>query len=111
MMGLYRYDIEFHYVKDVQLYLADTLSRAYLHTEEKDVHIMMAESVKIPDQRMNEIREVTARDRTMLTLTEYIVIGWPDTKQKVIAEIRPCFNVRDTLSQENRHEEVSSCWL
>ena len=101
MMRLYRYDIEFHYVKGVQLYLADTLSRAYLHTEEKDMHIMMAESVKIPDQRMNEIREATARDHTMLTLTEYIVNGWPDTKQEVPAEIRPYFDVRDTLSQEN----------
>ena len=50
MMRLYRYDIEFHYAKGVQLYLADTLSRAYLHTEEKDMHIMMAESVKIQDQ-------------------------------------------------------------
>ena len=101
MMRLYRYDIEFHYVKGVQLYLADTLSLAYLHTEEKDMHIMMAESVKIPDQRMNEIRKATARDHTMLTLTEYIVNGWPDTKQEVPAEIRPYFDVRDTLNQEN----------
>ena len=40
MMRLYRYDIEFHYVKGVQLYLADTLSRAYLHTEEKDMQVV-----------------------------------------------------------------------
>ena len=48
---------------------------------------------------MNEIREATARDDTMLTLTEYIVNGWPDTKQEVPAEIRPYFDVRDTLNQ------------
>ena len=52
MMRLNRYDIEFHYVKGVQLYLADTLSRAYFHTDEKNMHTMMAESVIIPDQRM-----------------------------------------------------------
>ena len=50
---------------------------------------------------MNKIREATARDCTMLTLTKYIVNGWPDTKQKVPAEIRTYFDVRDMLSQEN----------
>ena len=97
LIRLFRYDIEFQYVKVEQLYLADTLSRAYLHTDvlaelqdnstRNDMHVMVTESVKIPDQRLIEIRDATN--------------GWPESKQDVPDAVKPYFDVRDTLSKDN----------
>ena len=101
MMRLFRYDIEFQYVKGEQLYLADTLSRAYLHTDTNDMHVMMTESVKIPEQRLIKIRDATVRDPTMMTLAELITNGWPESKHDVPDEVKPYFDVKDTLSQDN----------
>ena len=61
MMRIFRYDYEFVWTKGEKLYLADTLSRAYLEVQgnEPDTRICTFEKQDIPDERIQEIQEAT----------------------------------------------------
>lgn len=103
MMKLYRYDFDFQYVKGTDLILADTLSRAYLDTYEgasEDRPRIMTVSMfeNIPDARIEEVREATAKDATMQTLLRVILDGWPKSKANIPLSLTPYFDMRDELT-------------
>ena len=102
MMRMFRYDFEFLWFKGNELYLADTLSRAYPEnlTDLPDSRILMVEAIKIPDCRMEEIRQATARDPQFQILSKCILEGWPDLRSQTPEEVKIYFDIRDTLSVE-----------
>ena len=53
------------------------------------------------DERINEVREATAEDESMQKLLSIIRDGWPDNKNEVPSELKPYFDVRDTLSHQD----------
>lgn len=74
------YDVDFVFVKRVNLILADTLSSAHFYSStgsrDERVQIMSVNTFdNIPDTRLNEIREATFGDTALQTLS---VSCWRD---------------------------------
>ena len=85
-----------------KLFIADTLSRANLDVPDTHVRVIKANSLKgKSDERINEVREATAEDESMQKLLSVIREGWPDNKNEVPSELKPYFDVTDTLSHQD----------
>lgn len=100
MMRLFRYDTDFIWVKGSELYLADTLSRSFLYNtpDEEDRRVFGIQSLHIPDQRLEAVRQATSGDHQSAILIQYIQEGWPDHRYEVPEEIKEYFDIRDTLT-------------
>ena len=104
---LLRYDFEIRYKPGPEMYLSDTLSRAYLPTtdrspaEKEAERIHGIDSLPISEPQLVEIQHETAADPVMQSLTQIIVKGWPDTKDDLPLELRPYFDVRDELTAQD----------
>lgn len=102
MMRLYRYNVRFQYIQGTQLFIADTLSRAYLPDPGDDVHILAVNSLSdIADETREEVKEATSKDPDLQTLMKIIKEGWPEKKSDVPECIRAYFDIRDTLSEQS----------
>ncbi|XP_069110116.1 uncharacterized protein [Argopecten irradians] len=103
MMRMYRYDVTFCFVKGEHLFLADTLSRAYLSScENARPRILSVQTFEnIPDIRLGEIRREVQKDGNLQTLVSVVLEGWPSDKYKVPHYILPYYDIRDTLSVED----------
>ena len=101
LMRVYRYDVEFQFVKGTELFIADTLSRAFLETNDQRSRIMTVDfSVNVSDICLREIRDATAVDTKMNILKSYILNGWPE-RNKMASELTIYHNMRDILSYED----------
>ena len=97
------------------MYLADTLSRAYLKNAsnssepaaevlviEKELEqIHMADFLPISQPRIEEIQRETESDRAMQILKSTILQGWPSTKSAAPPETSPYYQIRDELTVQN----------
>ena len=91
------------------MFIAETLSRAYL-TEgmgqqdinediiEVMVHSFVARMQATPE-KIAELKEETAKDKSLQKLPMQIIHGWPDHKRAVHPSIAPYWNVRHELSE------------
>ena len=101
-MRLHRHDAIFQYVQGSQLFIADTLSRAYLPDPRDDVRVMARNSLlDIPDRMRQEVREATEKDPALQTLLQVIEEGWPARKSDVPEPIRWYFDICDTLGHQD----------
>jgi len=101
MMRLQSYDIKVTYTQGKQMYLADTLSRAFLPStgEKLDIeHIHMMRYLPISENRLQEIKLATERDETLQVLKRVVLQGWPDDKQQTPGQAMPYFPYRDEIS-------------
>ena len=108
MLELQRYDFEVHYRKGVELYVADTLSRAPSDkgaTSDEELRlefeqVSAIEDTEVSDERLKELMEYTANDDVLQKVVQYILKGWPVSKTDVPKEIQPYFHCRDELVTE-----------
>ena len=89
-----------------KMFLADTLSRAYIHgvnqewvDDEDDVK--EAEYIPVTERRLLELRSATKEDRSMQQLEQVIVEGWPEEKIHLDPEVRPYFSMRDEMTVQD----------
>ena len=81
MMKLFRYDIEFRFVKGVNLIVADALSRAFVCNDSDDdceqrPRIMNVNAFdNFPDARLLEVKNATEKDANFQSVTELILNG------------------------------------
>ena len=62
-MKLFRYDIEFHYIKGTDLVIADTLSRAFIEEHEERPRILNVHILdEFRDARITEVCKATEND-------------------------------------------------
>ena len=118
MLELQRYDLTVEYQKGESLYLADTLSRAYLpvttceyDADERICHFTTQEELTeidarkevdaVSDQRLVEVEEHTKKDANTCKLIDIINRGWPDKKTDIPCDLRSYFNIRDELATNN----------
>ena len=114
LLRLQRYDVTVKYKQGSEMYIADLLSRAYLKDEtggsegeiltiEEDNEISQATggSLAVSEERLNQIKEATARDETSTELKKVILEEWPETKHKISSLIKPYYGVRDELAVQN----------
>ncbi|XP_062619835.1 uncharacterized protein K02A2.6-like [Saccostrea cucullata] len=85
------------------MYLADTLSRAYLRNndqtgtlEEEAIH--QARFLPVIKDRLHELRQETQEDKTLVELIKVILSGWPEISACVSAPLQPYFSIRDELT-------------
>ena len=108
MLQLQKYNIELVYKPGKEMYLADTLSRAFLkdtHTtdsESKEIEaINMIKDFAISEERLKEIQQHTETDTQLQKLKHVIQSGWPDIKSDVSHDIHTYFDIRDELTVQN----------
>ena len=120
MLRLQKYDLEVVYKKGEQMYMADTLSRAYLKEQgeeeaqeevmtvcnrsEAEIEMEQVESIKnipISDERLGELKKATEEDPEMKVLLTTVQQGWPESKRETPAIIHGYFNYRDEIVVQN----------
>ena len=111
LLQLQAYDIEVHYKKGTEMYLADALSCAFppdIYEEDyekemndqKFVHLMSTQSY-VTDRKLQEIQQQIAEDQTMQLLIKQIRDGWPQHKNMVHTDLRPYYLYHDKLTESD----------
>ena len=105
-MRMGRYDVDLKYRPGPQMILPDTLSRAHPElagdTEPSPFDCVNAFTLMpVTDRRLEELREATTADDTMQELISVIRDGWPDRKDDLPELVKPFFDVRDTLTEQD----------
>jgi hypothetical protein len=116
---LQKFSLSVIYKKGSEVYIADTLSRAFLketgETQLQDEVFAMEEldffkkmelvntigDIPNSKRRMEEIRTAKKKDPVMIKLLKTIQTGWQDLKKETEKEIQPYFDVRAELSCED----------
>ena len=86
------------------MYLADTLSRAYLQSEERSTveieteSINMIDFLSVSEATREQIQNSTNEDLSCQNLKRFITEGWPEDKRLLPAGTNPYFHIRDELS-------------
>lgn len=122
LLRLQKYDLQVSYKNGTEMYLADTLSRAYrvrkstrenvagdvMYIEEMrgDIegeleHINMIQYLPVSEPTQTAIQQATESDATLRELKTTIRRGWPATKAEVSANISGYFTFPDELSLQN----------
>ena len=105
MMRIQPYDLIVSYVPGKYMYLADTLSRAYVKGEpevsldeemSRVVHSLV-ENTTVSASKMCEIRDAAQDDPALQQIKRLILDGWPKSIKGIPAEARPYWNIRDEL--------------
>ena len=91
-----QYDVEIKYKRGPELYLSDTLSRAYLLLE----HLPWKADQEVERKPLREIREETAKDPVLQSLKAVILNGWTNQRERLPIELRQYFIVRDELAAQ-----------
>ena len=111
MLFLQRYSFTVVYRKGSSLYSADTLSRALCHYRAAAPSVPDAfqlfrlhlahldpSSPTLTDPIREQLRRATATCQDMLQLKQYILQGWPPTRQQIPPELQAFWHFRDELS-------------
>jgi len=102
LIRLQRYDYEIIYKPGTEMFVADTLSRAYLTDKQQDFEefetVQSTDYLAVSDERLEEIRNHLEADQTLCRLRSTILNGWPNDKRQVSLELFPYFKYRDELT-------------
>ena len=109
MLRLQLYEFEIVYKRGKEMYIAEAVSRAYLHrTEnthlnevltvqsdfEREIEtVCMAEFLTVSHDRLKRIHLATQEDPTLSTVMKMIKYAWDS--QDIAPEAKPYFNIRD----------------
>ena len=109
LLRLQRYDITLTYKPGKVLYIADTLSRAYLTGRDpSDIELdneidcrvhCLVKRLPLAKSKFEDFKEASASDIELQQLKKVIISGWPDTKQEVLNEVKPYWNFRDEINK------------
>ncbi len=101
LLRLQNFNLNVKYKKGQDMFLADTLSRAFLPAgdfalslEEVD-HTM---TLAIPE---DQLQELARQDPVSQALSSTIRQGWPNSKSEVAEIVHPYFDVRDELTVQD----------
>ena len=111
MLRLMRYNLEVKYVPGSRLYIADTLSRAYVNDSSIDTESQIecgkyrihsvTEHYPASPQRLEELREATRDDLDLQKLRNFVYHGWPSHRSSVPSELHPYWQFRSEIHEEN----------
>jgi hypothetical protein len=90
-----------------EMYLADTLSRAFpsnleeVNLQQEFEQINMVNYLPISNDRLSQIRQETLRDETLQLLMDVILKGWTSDKILLPAQVHPYYCYRDELTVQD----------
>ena len=106
MMRLARYKLSVGYVPGSRLYIADTLSRAYLKDKgatilnpqevEMRIHSMVQE-LPMSEEKQSEMQQATAADEELQMLKDRTVQGWPQNRSLLPQCLYPYWTVKEEV--------------
>ena len=107
MLQLQRYSLNVMYVPGKLMYVADTLSRAYIEGQPScgapdDMEVLvhnLVENLPATADKLEQFRRTIADDPVMQRLRRFIKHGWPQRKSAVPPEIQPFWDIRDELHE------------
>ena len=97
LMRVQLYNVKLGYKEGSTMYLADTLGRAYLpYDRSQDVaseieSINMTQHIRLKPSTLQEIKEHTQKDNSLLELFQVIKAGWPETEGELSHLVLPLF--------------------
>ncbi|KAL3999170.1 nuclear receptor co-repressor 2 [Sarotherodon galilaeus] len=104
LMRLQKYQVQVQYKPGSEMYIADTLSRAYLPVTsssdndiEDQVHMVIS-NLPVTSAKLEEFRKETRNDVTLTKLTETVLDGWPEARNQAATEIQAYWNYREQIS-------------
>ena len=102
LLKVQKYDVTIIYKPGPEVYLADTLSRAFLlntdNAQGEYEHVNAVKLLLMTDKILKEMRTSTHDDEVLQQLKEVIQTGWPEEKQELPAVLAPYSSFRDKLS-------------
>ena len=109
LLRLQKYNIVLSYKAGKEMILADTLSRA--HIEETDSEIpedelvaqvhMIYNSCAATDDKLQEIKQLTSQDPVLSEIANFVIQGWPSTRQNISEQMKPYWSYKEDLSLIN----------
>ena len=110
ILQLQRYTLNVRYVPGRLMYVADTLSRAFIRGEpscgapdDMEVHVHnLVENLPATAEKLEEFRQVIGDDPLMKCLRRFIHNGWPKLKSAVPPEIQSYWGICDELHEADR---------
>ena len=105
LLRLQKYDTKIDYHPGAEMFLSDTLSRAYLPETGKvqnDIEaINMVSFLPISRERLDEIKQHTSSDETLEILKDVIQQGWPEDKTSLQGQVACYYSYRDEMSLQD----------
>jgi hypothetical protein len=101
LMRMQRYNTTIIYCKGKEMYLADTLSRAFLDDEgdqEDFESISSVENLPITQARLDSLKLATANDETLQALKNIVLAGWPEHRADLPPSLTAYFPFRDEIA-------------
>lgn len=103
LLRIQKYDVKIKYVPGRDIPMADALSRVNPlkgdHIKGLDISIHeMYLHLNASPARIEQIKEETAKDTTLMALCEVITKGWPDRRAECPSHLHDYWNYRDELS-------------
>ena len=107
LMQLQKYTLRVRYKRGTQMYLADTLSRAFLPESSNGVeiqkleHINHLESLAMTPEDLQRLRLAAAQDVAMQELNQVIRQGWPEMKSQLPEAVQPYFTFQGQMTVQD----------
>ena len=103
LLRLKRYSLDETYTLGSEMYIADTLSRAYIPGEPSvpavaPAKMDMTEGLSVSPRRLEELRAATASDCALQKLMLVTMKGWPAKKSDSDLDVRAYYNLRLELT-------------
>ncbi len=107
LLRLQKYSLRLKYKKGPEMYLADTLSRAYLpevnvcESIQKLEEVDHTSTLAIPADRIERLKQASSEDPVLDVLRLTVLKGWPETKSEVPESIHAYYDIRDELTVQD----------
>jgi hypothetical protein len=104
LLQLQRYSMEVIYKPGKEMYLPDTLSRAYLNEEKEDLldeelEVSLLDlDLPVSPEKLKEFQDATEQDTALQHLKTVVLHGWPDRKNQVHPDIREFWSYQNELT-------------
>ena len=104
LMSMQQYDLDVKYKKGKELYIADTLSRAYLPEVDMitvpyplEVHLVK-DQAPISDEKFEIFKSETMKDPALSVVSKIVNEDWPENIKDCPTEAKPYFTIREELT-------------
>ncbi len=107
LLRLQNFNLKVMYKKGPDMFLVDTLSRAFLPAMNTSDFVLSLEEVDhtmtlaIPEDQLLELKQVAGQDHVSQVLSSTIRQGWPDSKSEVTELVHPYFDIRYELTVQD----------
>ena len=106
-LRLQKYDLVVAYKKGAEIFLADTLSRAFLlvisaYTFQQGLEqVDHRELLPVSPERWAQIEQASQDDQVLQRLRQIIETGWPPSRKDVPECVHPYFDIDDELTTQH----------